>query len=150
MRVILWSFLICIPLISLSAQPPVKQPRPTPKIENSSVRSSAAYAEVLLRETELTAEIESLLLDYTDEYPRIKEIRSEIDLLSSELDRLMAVKAADSGKLTEALGKLILGKVANQSKLIQLRVQYADAHPNVKRQRRKVEVYEAAIKQILD
>lgn len=128
----------------------MKQPRPTPKIENSSVRSSAAYAEVLLRETELTAEIESLLLDYTDEYPRIKEIRSEIDLLSSELDRLMAVKAADSGKLTEALGKLILGKVANQSKLIQLRVQYADAHPNVKRQRRKVEVYEAAIKQILD
>jgi hypothetical protein len=32
------------------------------------VRSSPAYAEVLLRETELKAELESLLLDYTEEY----------------------------------------------------------------------------------
>ena len=121
-----------------------------PKAESSLIRASAAYAEVLLRETELKAEVESLLLDYTEDYPKVKEIRTELDLLSSESDRLLAVKPAEAGKLTQALGRLILGKVINQSKLIQLRLQYADEHPGVKRQRKKVEVYEAAIKQILD
>jgi len=147
------SFLFLAGLASVvSAQAPGKQPKPTPtpKIESNYIRSSAAFAEVLLRETELKAEVEGLLLDYTEDYPKIKEIRSELGLLSSESDRLLAVKPGDAGKLTEALGKLILGKVANQSKLIQLRLQYADEHPGVKRQRRKVEVYEAAIKQILD
>jgi len=114
------------------------------------VRSSPAYAEVLLRETELKAELESLLLDYTEEYPRVKDIRMELELLGSEADRLLAVKTSDTQKLSAALGRLILRKVENQTKLRQLRLQYSDEHPNVRRQRKVVEVYEAAIKEILN
>lgn len=116
----------------------------------TTVRSSPAYAEVLLREVELLSELEGLLLDYTEEYPRVKDIRVELALIRSEMERLLVVKASEAQKLSQALGKLILGKVANQSKLIQLRQQYADEHPSVKRQRKKVEVYEAAIKEIID
>ena len=118
--------------------------------QNSQVTSSPAYAEVLLRETELKAEVESLLLDYTEEYPKVKDIRMELELLRSESDRLLSVKSGDAQKLSAALGRLILRKVENQTKLRQLRLQYSDEHPNVRRQRKVVEVYEAAIKEILN
>jgi len=133
---------------SVQPQSATKQPKPV-VAESNGIRATPAYAEVLLRETELKAEIESILLDYTEDYPKVKEMRFELELLSSEMDRLLAVKPNDIGKLTQALGKLILGKVSNQTTLRQLRLQYADEHPSVKRQRKKVEIYEAAIKQIL-
>ena len=113
------------------------------------VKSSHAYAEVLLRDTELKAELESLLLDHTEEFPKVKDIRMELELIRSEMDRLLAVKAADVQKLSAALGRLIIAKIGHQTKLRQLRLQYSDDHPIVRRQRKTVEVYEAAIKEIL-
>ena len=133
----------------VAAQNNEKQARPIVSTDVNVPRSTPAYAEVLLRETELKAEIESILLDYTEDYPKVKEIRFELESLSSEMDRLLALKPNEISKLTQALGKLILGKVSNQTQLRQLRLQYADEHPLVKRQRKKVEVYESAIKQIL-
>ena len=125
--------------------------KPTAPVEDlRPIKSSPAYAELLLRDTELRADLESLLIDYTDEYPKVKEIKSELELLRSELDRLNGLKPTDAPKLTTALGKLMLGKVQHQTKLRQLRVQYADEHPNVRRQRKIVEVYETAIKEILN
>jgi hypothetical protein len=102
-----------------------------------------------VRETELRAEVETLLIDHTEEFPKIKDIRGELELLRSEMDRLLAVKAADAQKLSSALGRLILTKVGHQTRLRQLRLQYSDDHPNVRRQRKTVEIYEAAIKEIL-
>lgn len=113
------------------------------------VKSSPAYAEILLRDTELKAELDSLLLDHTEEFPTIKDVRMELELLRSEMDRLLAVRAAEAPKLSSALGRLILAKVGHQTKLRQLRLQYSDDHPTVRRQRKTVEVYEAAIKEIL-
>jgi len=113
------------------------------------IRSSPAYAEVLLRKTELEAELESLLVDHTDEFPRIREARMELEFIRAEMDRMLRVKAADAQKLSAALGRLILAKIVHQAKLRQLRDQFSDDHPTVRRQRRTVEIYEAAIKEIL-
>jgi len=59
------------------------------------------------------------------------------------------VKAVDAQKLSAALGRLILSKAGHQTKLRLLRLQYSDDHPVVRRQRKTVEIYEAAIKEIL-
>ena len=143
---------LCL-ILAISTLTLAGQTKPTKSVasgdEARPARSSPAYAEVLLRETELKAELESLLLDYTEEYPRVKDIRMELELLRSESDRLLSVKAGDTQKLSAALGRLILRKVENQTKLRQLRLQYSDEHPNVRRQRKVVDVYEAAIKEIL-
>ncbi len=61
----------------------------------------------------------------------------------------MAVGATESGKLTLALGKLIVRKIELETDLWNLRRQYNDEHPEVKRAKRKVEVFERAIKEIL-
>lgn len=133
---------------SVSRKPvkPVAEPTPAPV---SSLKSSAAYAEVILRKTELDADLESLLTEFTDEYPKVKEARIEIELLQRELDRLTAVKPADSGKLTQALGKLMVRKVTLHTDLKTLLTQYDEKHPDVVSARKKVQVFEKAIKDIL-
>jgi hypothetical protein len=119
----------------------------TPALD--SAKASPAYAELLLRKTELQSELESLLIDFTEDYPRIKDIRMELDLLKVESDRILSVKPADSARLTLALGKLILGKLGHSVTLKRLLTQYQDGHPSVKKEKRQVEIYEAAIKEIL-
>ena len=112
-------------------------------------KASPAYAEILLRRTEIEADLESLLVEYTEDYPKVKQERFELDLIVKESDRLLAVKAGDIGKLTSALGKLMVRKVEFQGELWNLQQQLGDSHPDVKRTRRKVEIFERAIKEIL-
>lgn len=120
------------------------------KVNKSSaqaVKSTPAYAEILLRKTELSAELENLLLGYTEEYPKVKELRFQSGLLQKDSEKLLAV--SDASKLTLALGKLIVRRAELETDLWNLQRQYGDEHPNVKRARRKVEVFEQAIKEIL-
>ena len=75
------------------------------------VRSSPAYAEILLKRTELQASLESIVEDYTDDYPKVLELKHTLGLVQKESARLAAVKASDVSKLTLALGKLVVRKV---------------------------------------
>lgn len=115
----------------------------------NSVKSSPAYAEILLRKTELTAELESLLIEYTEEYPKVAELRAELGFLQKDLDRILAVSAADVPKLTTALGKLIVRKAELETDLWRLQKDYKDDHPDVKTAKRKAEIFETAIREIL-
>lgn len=125
------------------------KPVPTPTTDFQAIKSSPAFAEVLLRKTELLSELESLLIEYTEEYPKVKELRFEAALVQKELDRLLAVNPAEASKLTQALGKLMVRKTELEVILWSLRKEYNDEHPDVKRAKRKAEIYEAAIKEIL-
>jgi hypothetical protein len=120
-----------------------------PSTATDPIRSSPAFAEVLLRKTELQADMESLLVEYTEEYPKIKEARFELAAVQKEMDRLLAVKPAEASKLSQALGKLIVRKLELETDLWALRVKYDDENPDVKRAKKKLEIYEAAIKEIL-
>ena len=125
--------------------------KPTTTIPTASnqIKSSPAYAEIVLRRTELLSEFESLLVEYTEDYPKVKEMRYETGLLQKEIDKILSINAADSPKLTAALGKLIVRKCELETDLWSLQKQFNDAHPDVKRAKRKVEIFDAAIKDIL-
>ena len=114
-----------------------------------STTSSAAFAELLLKKTELQSEVEALMLDYTDEYPRLKEIRFVLTLIDRESSRLGKVKAADASRLTLALGKLISRKIDLETELWQKQASYKDEHPEVRRAKKRIEIFENAIAQIL-
>jgi hypothetical protein len=113
------------------------------------VRSSAAFSELILRRAEVEAELESLLLDFTEEYPKVKADRYSIAQLQKQIAVLLAVKPAEASKLTLALGKLMVKKVELDTDLWSLLQSLADGHPDVKRARRKVEIFDKAIKDIL-
>ncbi len=150
------TFLLCLILIFANSSTCYTQKRiEKVSIPNNSarislqVKSSPAYAELLLRKTERESELEEFALDYTDEFPKVKEIKFELNLVSQEMSRILAVKAEEAGKLTLALGKLLVRKTEIETDLWNLRRQYNADHPEVKRAKRKVEIYERAIKEIL-
>ena len=125
------------------------------KPERSSVHlngaaSSPAYAEILLKKTEFQSEVESLVLEYTEEFPKVKELRFMLILMDRDIARLARVKPTDSSKLTLALGKLIVRKIELETDVWNLRRTYKDEHPDVKRAKRRVEIYENAINEILN
>ena len=116
---------------------------------NQAVKTTAAYAEVLLRKTELIAELEELLVSYNEEYPKVIKARFESDLLQKDMTRLLAVNGSEISKLTSALGKLLVRKAELETNLWDAQRLYGNEHPNVKRAKRKVEIFEQAIKEIL-
>lgn len=113
------------------------------------VQASPAYAEVLLRRVELQAELEALSSEYTDEHPKVAETRTALEAIDRERVRLLAVKPTDAGRLSLALGKLMVKKADTEVEVWALRKNLQDAHPDVKRAKRKSEIYEAAIREIL-
>lgn len=136
-------FLIALPVSVFAQTKPVQKPLANAQ----AVKSSPAYAELLLRRTELEAKVEDFLVDYTDEYPKLKEARFELALLNKENEKLLTVN--DSSKLTLALGKLILRKAELETDLWALREKFNDDHPDVKRALRKVGAFEKAVREIL-
>jgi predicted nuclease with TOPRIM domain len=135
---------ILLPAVAANAQ---VKPKPAAV---SPVKGTAAYSEVLLQKAELTAELESLLSEYTEDYPVVKKLRIEVGLLQKEIDRLLAIAPTEMGKLSTALGKLMIRKTQAETELWKLRQNYADEHPDIKSAKRKVEIFEAAIREILN
>ena len=116
----------------------------------SQFHASPTYAELVLRRTELASSLESLILEYTEEYPKVKEIRHVLTLIDRESERLAKIRPTEQSRLTLALGKLIVRKVELETDLWNLQKNYKDEHPDVKRAKRKVEIYENAILEILN
>lgn len=127
-----------------------RKPVPAVKAPGAEIRASAAYAELLLKKTELQAEQEALTVEYTDEHPKVAETRYGLEMIEKERARLLAVKPGDAGKLTLSLGKLLVRKAELEVEIWMLKRSLQDPHPDVKRAKRKVEIYEAAIREILD
>ena len=142
------ALILAISAFGFAQKAPAKAIEPS-RTASSSFTSSPAYAEVLLKKTDMTSELEALLVDYTEDFLKVKQIRFSLEALKRESDRLARVKAADSGRLTLALGRLIVRKVELETDLWGLLRTYKDEHPDVKRAKRKVEIYESAIKEIL-
>lgn len=111
------------------------------------VKSSPAYAELLLRKVELESEMESLLITYKEDFPKVKETKYELGLMQKDLDRLLI--QTDATKLTLALGKLMVRKNQLETDYWVLQGKYGDDYPEVKRSKRKVLSFQNAIKEIL-
>ena len=121
----------------------------TTKDQSSVIRATPAYAEVLLRKTELLAEAESLADSYTDLAPKMIDLRYEVAALDRSLTKMRAVRSEDAMRLTEALGKLMVRRAALDTELNRLNRSYNADHVEVKRAKKRLEVFDAAIKEII-
>lgn len=125
---------------------PRKKNTPVSQTDNL-VKTTPAYAEILLRKVELESELESLLESYTEEFPKVKSAKFELELTKKDLTRLLGEN--DSSKMTLALGKLLVRKNQLETELWTLQNQYNKEHPEVKRTQRKLLSFQNAIKEIL-
>ena len=112
------------------------------------VSSSPAFAEVVYRRAILEAELEELRVRYTDEFPKVVELRTEIEELDSSMKKLLAVEEEESSKLSQALGKLLVQRAVYATELSGLKSKYSPEHPDVKRAATKLAIFEKAIKRI--
>jgi peptidoglycan hydrolase CwlO-like protein len=123
------------------------QKQPAANSSAQAVKSTAAYAELLLRRAELESDVESFLESYTEEYPKVKAAKYELDLTKKDLARLQT--QTDTNKLTVSLGKLLVRKNELETELWMLQDKFGKDHPEVKRAQRKVLSFQNAIKEIL-
>jgi hypothetical protein len=120
-----------------------------PKLEFSSFKATPAFAEIILKKADVEAEYEALLIDYTEEYPKVKENKLALRLLLIEIEKLSKLEASQMPKLTLALGKLIVRKVEAEVELKALLVEYDEKNRDVLRARKKLQIYEKAIAEIM-
>ncbi len=128
-------------------KPPKAAPTPAPV--SNSIKSSPAYIELTLYKANIEAELLDMLVEYTDEYPKVKELKLEVQFVQAELVSMQELGIATLPKLTESFAKLLLQKIRMQVDLAQLRAVHKDDHPDVKRAMRRVDIYEKAIKDVL-
>ncbi len=126
----------------------------TDKIEFSTptskaIKSSPAYSALVLQRTVIKAELEEMLVAYTEDFPKVKDARHEIDLINFSLTRLLETKVPDSCKLSDSLGQLMIKKIAVEMQVYFLKKKYNDDHPEVQRAKRKLDIYEKAVAEIL-
>ncbi|MBV9241780.1 MAG: hypothetical protein JO314_07220 [Acidobacteria bacterium] len=117
--------------------------------DQSAIKGTPAYAEVLLRKTELQADLEAYAPDYTEANPKMIELRAELASIDKSLDRILATKTAQIGRLTDALGRMMVKKAALEADLVRLSRTYSKEHPDVKRAQRRVDLFESSITDIL-
>jgi uncharacterized protein involved in exopolysaccharide biosynthesis len=148
----IYTFLLALLMLMASAVAAFGQQKAQPEgsIETiNSIKGSPAYAEVLLRQTELQADLESFVADYTEENPKVVDARLEFRLLTKAMDRLFAVRPSELSKLSLALGRLLVREAELEVELARQMRKYAADQSEVKRLKRKVEIYSASIKEIL-
>jgi len=123
--------------------------RATASPADAHVRSSPAFAELLLRKAELQSELEALRIDYTEEFPRVIDLKHELGLIDADVKTMLVTKPEDSGRLTLALGKLLIKRAELETQHWKLLANYKEEHPDVKRAKERVGIYDQAIKEIL-
>jgi uncharacterized protein involved in exopolysaccharide biosynthesis len=116
---------------------------------SKAIKASPAYAALILHRTVLRAELEEMLVTYTEDFPKVQDARYEIDLINYDLTRLLETKVTDSCKLSASLGELMLKKTAVAMELRELKKKYNEDHPEVLRAKRKLEIFEKAVAEIL-
>lgn len=135
--------LICISVLCFS------QLNLAQKIEDKkqTIRSSPAYAELLLRKVELESDVESFLESYTEDHPKVKNAKYELSLTNKDLAKLLT--QTDASRLTLALGRLLVRKNQVETEYWELQNQYSKEHPEVKRAQRKALSFQNAVKEIM-
>ena len=141
-------------ILALAAGVSAQKSKPVAETQVSSAEpahllSSAAYAEVALRYVEVSAEIEAMLGDYTENHPSVAKARIVWAALTADNLRMRAVKPEEAGKLTAALGKTIVRKAELLAEYKALERQYPADNPEVRRAKKRYEYFAAVVDGIL-
>lgn len=147
-------FAIGIVLLLLSVQADAQlRVRTTERSEpppiGEKVRATPAYAELVLRRTELEATIEELLVTYNEGFSKVLDARFELGLIEADLGGFGVLNDSDAPRLTLALGKLMVRRAQLATEYWSLSNRFKDVHPAAKRAKRKFEIYDRAVKDLI-
>ena len=115
----------------------------------SAAETTPAYAELVLRKAKVEAELSELSKNLTNQHPSLDTKRFELRAIKREMAKMRAVETSRESKLSGAVGKLILSKVALEVELNDLLVQLKPQHPDVTKKRSELAALQREIENIL-
>lgn len=142
----LFLFLAAVVCFAQTTSKPSQNPA---KPSEQSAKFTPAYAEILLRKTELESMLEEMSETYTEDYPKVKETRYQLGLIEKDLAKLLSLGNNDLSRMTLALGKLMVRRAELETEWWSLKNRFSDAHPDVVRAKRRLSTFEKTVNEIL-
>jgi len=121
----------------------------SPKQAEVDPRTSEAYSLLIQRKAKLQSELETLLGEYSGEWPAAKRLQFELDALKSEMKKMAAVDQSKVSKLTVGYGRLILRKVLLSREIDTLLREESSEWPTTKERQRELELLDREIQKIM-
>lgn len=138
------------PPVNQQAQTPPQPQTQTPEpIQQGSTKTTPAYIELVNRKVEVEAEYKELLVDYTEEHPKVKITKAELTSINYEMAKMVVMDVSMIPKLTQAFGKIILRKIELEKDVNELLLKLSEVHPTVIKAKEKVAIMEQEIQKIL-
>ena len=156
-RLCFFLFLIfAVQTLSVFAQQTIKKPgqTATPAPAESSangfnIKRTSVYAELFVRKIEAQADLQTLVADYTEESPEVREIQLRIKVIERAIRNLETMSGESLLKLTPTVGRLLARKLEAEAELKVLSEIYTDEYPAVKKAKIRYAVFNEEYKKSL-
>jgi len=112
-------------------------------------KTTPAYSMLIQRKVKVQAELETLLNQYTSEWPAAKRLRYELDAIEAEMNTMAETMAPKIVRLTSGYGSLILRKISLTAELQALLQGYGSDWPEAKTRRKELNLLEGELQEIM-
>ena len=140
-------FTLMVMLVALSSA--VFAQKVSPNQPEVDPRTSQAYSLLIQRKVKLQAKLESMLEQYSSEWPPVKQLQFEFDALKAEMKTMAALDESKVSKLTPGYGGLILRKVSLRGEIDALLQEHSWEWPITKERQRELELLEKEIQRLM-
>lgn len=128
------------PAATLAQKP--SEPEQNPK-------TTQAYSMLIQQKVKLQAELESLLSEYSSDWPKSKMLQFELDTLKSEMKKMAEVEESKVIKLTSGFGSLVLRRIALATEVHVLLEEEGSEWPTFKLKQRELELLDKEIQKVM-
>ncbi len=109
------------------------------------VENSPAYKVLVSQQTKVESELTALRKIYTDKHPDVLAKKAELNILTTEMAKVLWIEANKYNQLTDYFGKLVLEKVATELELNRTLTRFTAKHPLVQQKTQAVALAESQI-----
>jgi len=111
-------------------------------------RTTPAYSMLVERRAKVQAHLETLLSEYTSDWPATKKLQAEFDALRLEMKKMSEADQTMIPKLTSGYGMLILRKTALAGDIQSLLETEGSDWPPLKEKQRELELLDRQIQKL--
>jgi hypothetical protein len=117
--------------------------------EEPNPKTTTAYGLLVQRKVKVQAQLETLLAEYSSDWPAAKKLQFELDALKLEMKKLAETDGAQIPKLTNGYGTLLLRKASLESEIQSLSEEQGSDWPDLKQKRRELELLDTELKKLM-
>jgi hypothetical protein len=120
-----------------------------PSAPEQNPKTTQAYSMLIQQKVKLQAELESLLSEYSSDWPKTKKVQFELDTLKSEMKKMAEVEESKVIKLTSGFGSLVLRRIALATEVHMLLEEEGSEWPTYKLKQRELELLDKEIQKLM-